>query len=130
MRGTRFSPGASGSMSARPRVLLVEDDELITCVLQEFLDEEYEVSCASTAEQALAEIAGHPVDLVLLDFHLSDGNGRKVAEQSIDVSVPVIWMTGDPEAARHVLAGSHVLLTKPFGVSLLQKTLAEALAPR
>jgi DNA-binding NtrC family response regulator len=117
-------------MSSRHHVLLVEDDELIRNILQEFLDEAYDVSCVSTAEQALAEIAGHPVDLVLLDFHLSGGNGQRVAECSTEASVPVIWMTGDPDAARNVLDRFHVLLAKPFSVSLLQKTLTDALASR
>jgi DNA-binding NtrC family response regulator len=117
-------------MSLRPRVLLVEDDELVSYTLREILDEDYEISCVATAEQALAEIAGHRIDVVLLDYRLSDGNGQRVAESSTEASMPVIWMTGDPEAVRGVLGGSHRLLAKPFGVSVLRRTLADALACR
>jgi DNA-binding NtrC family response regulator len=130
MRGTRFPPDTSGTMSARRHVLLVEDDEMITSMLQDFFDDAFEVSCARTAQQALARIAGNPVDMVLLDFHLADGSGQRVAEYFTGVSVPVIWMTGDPDGARKVLNSSHVLLAKPFSLSRLHETLTEALALR
>jgi two-component system response regulator CpxR len=117
-------------MSLRHRVLLVEDNKMLTDLLREILDEDYEVVCAGTVEQALVEIAGHPTDLVLLDFSLSDGDGQKVAEYSSRVSVPVIWMTGDPEAVRNILGNSQILLAKPFGIPVLRKTLAETLACR
>jgi len=117
-------------MSPRPHLLLVEDDEMVCDMLREVLDEEYDVSCVATGKQAVAEIAGRRFDTVLLDYRLSDGNGQRVADFAIKASVPVVWMTGDPEAARKILGGSHVLLTKPFGIPVLRRMLAEALACR
>ena len=39
------------------RVLVVEDDEMVSNLLQDVLDEDYEVRCVAKAEEAVAEIA-------------------------------------------------------------------------
>ena len=44
-------------MTPRPRVLVVEDDALVSEVLRAILDEHYEVVCAASAKEALAELA-------------------------------------------------------------------------
>lgn len=51
-----------------PKILIVDDDREITEVIQRFLEKEhYKVSVATSAEEALAELANNPVDVVISD---------------------------------------------------------------
>jgi PAS domain S-box-containing protein len=77
--------------AARQRVLLVEDDADLAGVLLELLGERgLDVRCVSTLDDARA-VAAEPVDLVLLDLHLPDGNGMDlvapVRERQPDVPI-------------------------------------------
>jgi PAS domain S-box-containing protein len=96
--GTPGTPGTSEAdrstleRAARGhRVLLVEDDGDLAGVLIEMLAERgLDVRCVSTLDDARA-MAADPVDLVLLDLHLPDGNGMDlvapVRERQPDVPI-------------------------------------------
>ena len=115
-----------GTTPPRPRVLVVEDEELVSEVLRDVLDEHYEVVCAAGVREPLAELASRRADAVLLDYSLPDGNGSEVAGRA---GAPVVWMTGDPRAPSALGEGSGLLLAKPFGVAAVLGALAEVLAP-
>jgi DNA-binding NtrC family response regulator len=111
-------------VTPRPRVV-VEDDALVSEVLRAILDEHYEVVCAASAKEALAELAHRRADAVLLDYCLPGGGGRDLAERA---GAPVVWMTGHPDAIRALREDSRPLLPKPFDASAVLGTLAETLA--
>ncbi len=114
-------------MTTLKRVLVVEDNELVSEVLKALLDERYEVVCASAIAHALAEIAAQPIDAVVLDYYLRDGNGTLVAECAERAGVPIIWMTGDLAAIDALTAQRHAVLTKPFHCRELLEALAKAM---
>ncbi len=66
-------------MSARPRVVVVDDHRLFRAGVRAELGERVEVvGDAGGVEEALAVIAAEQPDVVLLDVHLPDGGGAEV----------------------------------------------------
>jgi two-component system NtrC family response regulator len=66
---------------AAASILVVDDEALLRLSLRARLGQEgYELLEAGTAEEALEQLASEP-DLVLLDFHLPDGDGLAVLRQ-------------------------------------------------
>jgi DNA-binding response OmpR family regulator len=65
------------------RLLIVEDEPLIAFDNEHFLrDKGFEVvATVDTVADALASIAAQPIDLVLADVNLSDGNGIEGIKQ-------------------------------------------------
>ena len=103
-------------MTMRPHILVVEDDESVGDVICEILEGKYEVTRAAAMGTALAALARQPIDALLLDYHLSDGCGRRVAEYAAYAGIPTIWMTGDPNALAGLGYVPQFSLPKPFGM--------------
>lgn len=81
-----------------PKIVLVEDDEILSKVLaEEFTDAGYKVSQAHDGEAGLEMIKGEQPDLVLLDLILPKKLGMEVLEElkkSADTkSIPVIILS-------------------------------------
>jgi len=107
-----------------PRILLVEDTEVL-CALMEFYLREggYEVLIATDGEQAL-EMAKQQPDLVLLDMHLPCLNGDEVVKtlRQRQFGKPIIALSAsnfesDKNYALEV--GCDDYLTKPVGMETL-----------
>jgi PAS domain S-box-containing protein len=78
----------------------------------------------------------HHPDLILLDLHLPDSDGREVLRElkrdPATAAIPVVVLSADatPGAAKRlVAAGASDYLTKPIDVDKLLKLLASALRP-
>ena len=99
-------------------------------VVERFRAEGYEVVLAADGPEALGELDGRPIDLLLLDLKLPTRSGWDVFEQvtSANPLLPVIVITGkDKQSAMAMAAGVGALMEKPLDVSLLLKTIAELL---
>jgi DNA-binding response OmpR family regulator len=96
------------------RLLIVEDEPLIAFDNEHFLrDKGYDVvATVDTVADAIATIATKPIDLVLADVALSDGNGIDVALAASTKGIAVLFVTG----ACPVEAPAHTLgcLAKPY----------------
>lgn len=109
------------SVSPRGYVLVVEDDPTIARFLARLLAQDgHQVAVARTGDEALARVAAHPPDLVLLDLGLPGMGGlevcRWVKANPGTRLTPVLILTGeDPTEARLVAweAGADEYLTKP-----------------
>jgi DNA-binding response OmpR family regulator len=80
------------------RILLVEDDDFISAVLEKRLRENYDVVLAKSAKDADAALAASPVDLVLLDIVMPEEDGfawltRIKADGSQYQNIPVIILS-------------------------------------
>ena len=106
--------------SSRPHVLLAEDNEMVGAAMRILFEETghrftLTASIASTVAACLAE----PVDLLLLDLGLSDGDGLQALAQLRAVSAMprvAVAMTGqdaDDVRERCIAAGCRDVLTKP-----------------
>ncbi|MFO0907767.1 MAG: response regulator [Isosphaeraceae bacterium] len=94
------SSGTAGT--TRVRILLVEDNEAASKGLARLLEASgYDVTSATTGEEALAHLQGSPPDFLLTDLQLPDIDGRELALKARELSPPprVILITGwDVEA--------------------------------
>jgi putative two-component system response regulator len=105
----------------RTTVLIVDDEAPVTDFLRRLLERDgYIVRAAADGDAALADIAAHPPDIVLLDVNLPGLNGfevcRRLRRDSATRLLPVIMVTGRDATADRVEgldAGADDFLTKP-----------------
>jgi DNA-binding response OmpR family regulator len=109
-----------------PRLLVVEDDEIIGSALHSSLraQGDYEVEWQRTGRGALAEAARTPFDLVLLDLGLPDVDGVEVCrrirlQQPATVLVMLTARTDEMEIVVGLEAGADDYLTKPVRLAEL-----------
>ena len=76
-------------MSDGPRVLIVDDHELFRAGVRAELEPLVEiVGEAGAVEEAVAAIAEHTPDVVLLDVHMPDGGGVEVIRRAAAQAEP------------------------------------------
>lgn len=112
------------------KVLLVEDDrELRTTLAQALRVEGHEVHTAASVADARAQLqqslrdGGTPMDLVLLDLGLPDGDGQELlADCRARRHLPLIVISAggsEPRKIELLDAGADDYLVKPFGIGEL-----------
>ena len=101
-------------------ILVADDDAAIRSLLRDFLEEEgYQVTEATSGQEALASLQEGNHDLVLLDVRLPGMTGLDVLKQlrEKEGEVPVILVTafGSPNIAIQASSlGAYSYITKPF----------------
>ncbi len=118
----RAKPGAK-------RLLAVDDSMMLLSFVKEvLLDAGYEVTTASTGEEAVREAQSGLPDLILLDFILPDMKGdevcRRLLENPATAGIPVVYMSGYGAELQASGRNSNVIgfLNKPFTSDLLTRT--------
>ncbi len=114
-------------MPQRRRVLICDDDPDMRAALLEqlLLHEEFEVSAARTAGEALDAVAARTVpDLVLMDIGLPDMDGRDAVRQmrADGFRSPVLMLTAqdsDDDTVLGLDAGANDYVAKPFRFAVL-----------
>ena len=119
-------------MSAPSRILVVDDEPQILRALTTTLrGAGYDVQQAATGHDALAAVAVHPPDAVVLDLILPDLSGIEVCREirrASDVPVIVLSAVGEERTKVDALdAGADDYVTKPFGVEELEARLRAVL---
>jgi two-component system cell cycle sensor histidine kinase/response regulator CckA len=122
--------------SARPTILLVEDDEMLRRLLSRILsDEGFRVLEAENGDMALKLLGGlnRPPEVVLTDVAMPVMDGFKFARifRSLYPIVPILFMTGALRQAPGTPlpdVGARVLL-KPFDAEVLLGTVTSLLDP-
>jgi DNA-binding response OmpR family regulator len=115
-------PSQQATPPAPARVLIVDDEANILLSLQFLMKKAgYAVRTASNGEQALAEIAKDPPDVVLLDVMMPKLDGFSVCQQvraNADWNgVRIIMLTArgrDVEREKGLALGANDYITKPF----------------
>jgi DNA-binding response OmpR family regulator/two-component sensor histidine kinase len=100
------------------KLLLVDDDPDVRQLLATFLSESgYEVSEATSGENALAILADFKPDMMIVDFAMEGINGAETALEARQryPGIPILFISGyaDPEELRSAV-GNAPLLSKPF----------------
>lgn len=120
------------------RKILIVDDEQNIVISLEFLmrREGYEVLVANDGDAALAQIAAHMPDLVLLDIMLPKKNGYEVCQQIRATpqwqGIKVIMLTAkgrDTEVTKGMALGADAYMTKPFSTKDLVAQVKAMLGP-
>ena len=119
-------------MTARPRILVVDDDRQLLRALRINLSARgYEAVLAPDGATALAAASRQPPDLVVLDLGLPDMDGVQVVEGLRGWStVPVIVLSArdqEQSKVRALDAGADDYVTKPFGMDELLARVRAAL---
>ena len=88
----------------RARILHVEDDESLTQLVRELLEEECDVTAVHTLAAARAAVRHREYDLVILDIGLGDGSGLDVLPllRRDDRPAPPVILYSATEASREV----------------------------
>ena len=110
------------------RVLLVEDEPLVSMLIADMLDElGYEVIKAGPDVEAASDAARtESIQMAVLDLAIEDGSTFPVAAILRERGVPFIFITGlDISRAREKF-GATVVLEKPFGAAALDTALGMA----
>ena len=99
------------------RILLVEDDAIITSGLVYALGQDYTVVHSGDVACARQALLNGKFDLAILDIQLPDGSGFDVRELLRDTATPVIFLTVVDDEGNIVRAfegGADDYITKPF----------------
>ncbi|MCG8528438.1 MAG: response regulator [Opitutales bacterium] len=118
-------------------ILLVDDNEDILSFLEEYLQEQYEVTLARDGVEALKLLKEHTCDIVVSDVMMPLMGGKELC-QSIktnpDLShIPVIMLTAlksDEHEFKALQKGADVYLTKPVNLPKLQLILENMINAR
>ena len=128
-------PDADASAEA-PRILVVDDEATVADVCREFLSGEgYEITVASSGEEALRVLPKLRPDVVLTDINLPGISGIEVTRHAkeLDGEICVIVLTGHASTANAIDAlrqGAHDYITKPFDLEAVHKIIKGGLAHR
>ena len=121
----------------RATMLVVDDDREAAQLLREVFERDgLSVESATSAAEGLKILARQgPFDAVLTDLRMPGASGldllRVVREQSPDTIVLMLTAFGDATAAGEAIrAGAHDFISKPYDVSELRRTVAQALERR
>jgi two-component system KDP operon response regulator KdpE len=114
------------------KVLVVDDERQILRALKVILREAgYDVTEATTVEEALDRAAVRPPDAAIIDLMLPDGSGVDLCRQLREwTTMPIIVLSavGEEDAKVQALeAGADDYVTKPFGPRELVARLGAAL---
>lgn len=107
-------------MTAKPRVLLVDDERAITDNLAPFLERSgFAVAVAADGEQALRRVSSFTPDLIVLDVLMPKLDGREVLRRLRQMGdwTHVILLTQIGESTERAMAleeGADDYLNKPF----------------
>lgn len=108
------------SASAKPAVLVVEDDPNLRLTLEDNLEEEgYRVASAATVAEALSRVSEQPFDVVVLDLMLPDGDGysfcRRLRESgSVSRVLMLTARSLEEDLVRGFEAGADDYVAKPY----------------
>ena len=103
----------------RPHVLVVDDDEAVRRLVDDYLvQNDFRVSGASGGAELMGALGAQVIDLVLLDLRLRGEDGMQLLRQvRAHSQIPVIILTARTEEADRVMGlelGADDYLTKPF----------------
>jgi CheY-like chemotaxis protein len=123
------------AMRKRPLILCV-DDEWNGLEGRKMLFEErgYQVLVTSNGAEALQLFASHPVDLVLLDYHMPEMNGDVLAERmkARRPELPIAILSADVGLPANALKSLEAFISKsesPANLLLIVEHLLEARFP-
>ncbi|MHC1790080.1 PAS domain-containing protein [Solidesulfovibrio sp.] len=137
-----FDPFAAPRRDVPPRlrILLVEDNRVNRIFASDLLESRgHEVVLAENGRVALEYLAGHAVDVVLMDIQMPVMDGLaatraiRAGHMDIDPGLPVVGLSAyamDQERERFLAAGFDDYIIKPIDVEMLFTVVARVLARR
>ena len=119
--------------SGRPRVLIIEDESLVSMLIEDMLDE-LGLECsgfAGTIAEATKLAGETEFECAILDVNLSGQRTTQIASVLRGRNIPFALSTGyDHVGLEDEFAGFSELLAKPFDRLALQKAITKMLSGR
>ncbi|HXI61148.1 MAG TPA: EAL domain-containing protein [Pyrinomonadaceae bacterium] len=117
------------------RVLIVDDDNEIRDILDEFLSRFYDCSAMNSAAEALAVLATESFDLIISDITMPEMTGLEMIPHIVSLAPDsvIVMISGQQTvecAIAAMRAGAFDYITKPFELSQVQAVVGRALAHR
>jgi len=122
-----------GELRTQERILVVEDEELVSNLLCKCLNKaDYLTDAVFSAAETLAYLERRSPDLILLDIGLPDDNGLNLLPRikEMDEFISTVVLTGQQDTATVVSAmqqGADSFLGKPFARDELLETVDQVL---
>lgn len=115
----------SSPVTAKRRILVVEDEMLIGMLLEDMLmDLGHDVAAiVPRLKEALVAVEKETYDLAILDVHLHGESAFPVAEALIGKGVPFVFATGYGERGLPETYRGRPVLQKPFAKDDLERVL-------
>lgn len=120
----------------RGKILVVDDEKNMAELLETDLKiRDFEAACHTSADDALAALAGQDFDVVLTDLMMPGKSGIELCQQVVALrpDIPVVVMTafGSMDTAvAAIRAGAYDFVTKPIESDMLALTLGRAVEHR
>jgi DNA-binding response OmpR family regulator len=106
-------------------VLVLDDDESLRLLCRVNLElDGYRVLEAPSVALAREALASEQVDVILLDVHLEDGDGRELLRELGADRPPAALFTGT-EPIDQVVGAAEAVIPKPFELGLLRATVEQ-----
>ena len=114
-------------MTSNQTVLIVEDDAIIAMELEDTLLEQGwdVVGPAPSVEQAVKLLEKTLPQIALLDYNLKSEETENLARRLLDLSIPVVFLSGDTNSISTDEFGSCSVLTKPINMHEVHSALVE-----
>ncbi len=131
------SGSSRNEQSAKPRLLVVEDNEEFRAFMKEELDDNYEVECAADGVQGENIAREHNPDIIVSDIMMPLKDGielcRSIKTDIATSHIPVILLTArtsDETHLRGFSAGADAYISKPFNMDILKVRLRQLIENR
>jgi CheY-like chemotaxis protein len=127
---------AAKDTDGRPKILIVDDDDVLTDVLSQRLQQQgFQAIAADTGESGVAKARRHRPALIVLDLQLPDIDGFAVCEQLADspetCAIPVVILSGmeRPDILRRCrAAGGQYYVRKPYDPNVMLVLIRQAIS--
>lgn len=120
----------------KKQILVVDDELMMTTLLEFFLGEKYSVNSVSSGKEALLWLENNLPDLIISDIQMSEMDGFELLKiirlGGFTKHTPVIMLSGRSESKERVKCyqlGAQDYLTKPFNPEELNELVKKNLNP-
>lgn len=108
----------------KSKILYAEDDKTIAFLIQDSLENHYDISCYSDGKSALEAFNRGSFDICLLDIMMPEMNGFEVAQhiREKDAEIPIIFISAKAlkeDRIKGLKIGADDYLVKPFSIEEL-----------
>jgi DNA-binding response OmpR family regulator len=122
-------------MESPAKILVVEDDPRFRSFLAAGLVEEYVVSAVSSGKEAMTFLSTQPVDVMVLDMIMAEGDGYSVLGwlsglQNPPAVIVLTAMNRVEEAIKVMKLGAFDFLVKPCSLAKLRAAVGEAVSSK
>lgn len=120
----------------KKKILVIDDEQSICLILENFLSVDYDIVTKNDGLQALEWLEGNLPDLIICDVQMPNMDGyqflEKVRQRGYTKHTPVIMLSGSEASKERVKCyrlGAQDFLTKPFNPEELEEIIKKNIFP-